>query len=92
MFTSADTPSFARGIYGGIPEMDLPKFGDSEAIRAAVEEQSGIIRAVAAEAEAKIAVERAKLKAIRAMCRHDYYTYSAMGDSGRRCKICGEEG
>jgi hypothetical protein len=67
--------------------MDLPEYGNKEAIAAALKKQEAVI--VGKKAELKI--EYTRLDAIRQMCEHEYYTVTFAGHyAGKKCEHCGD--
>lgn len=68
--------------------MELPEFGNKEAVAAAIKKQESVI--VGKKAELKI--EYTKLDAIRQMCDHEYFKYTFAGHyAGQKCEHCGDE-
>ncbi len=67
--------------------MDLPEFGNREAVAAAIKKQERVI--VGKKAELKI--EHTKLDAIRQMCEHEYHKQTFAGHyTGKWCEHCGD--
>ncbi len=67
--------------------MDLPEFGNKEAVAEALKKQNAVIVGKQAELE----MEYTKLSAIRKMCDHEYYKMTFAGhDAGQKCEHCGD--
>jgi len=67
--------------------MDLPEYGNKEAVAAALKKQNAVIVGKQAELE----IEYTKLSAIRQMCDHEYFkVYFAGHDAGQKCEHCGD--
>jgi len=66
--------------------MELPEFGNREAVAAAIKKQDAVIIGKKAELE----MEYTKMAAIRKMCDHEYFkVYFAGHDAGQKCEHCG---